>query len=100
MPSRRLFIVLLVCSAALRTDGCASLQRDPPAPKAGSRTPHLDALSVYSASLGTSIFGHGSNFPQRDNARLELVFRGTFHREDGQMMPVSTSVDVKVQSGD
>lgn len=64
------------------------------------RPPHLEALSLYSASLGTPIQGHGSGFPVRASAgRLQLVFRGNFVRIDGRTMPVNTAVNVRSQSG-
>jgi len=72
-----------------------------PSSDAGTRTgrAHLSALSTYQAKLGTPIFGYGTQFPQGNDARLQLAFHGTFLRQDGASFPVHTAVDVRSRTG-
>jgi hypothetical protein len=98
MARGRSIAIPLVWIAILLANACGF---DGPSLPAGQQAlPHLEALSLYSASLGTPIRGHGSNFPLRvTDGRLQLIFRGTFTRIDGRTTPVNTAVDVRTQSG-
>lgn len=78
---------------------CAPITGSSVPPKTRTGTAHFAALSTYSATLGTPIYGYGTNFPQREDGRLQLAFNGTFYRADGKSFPVHTAVDVKVNTG-
>src|SRR5438105_3771888 len=100
MRYKRSLVTLLACASVAWATHCAALtdSSHPVAQPTRIGTAHLDALSSYSATLGTPIRGFGAGFPEGDG-RLQLVFNGTFRRDDGQVMPVHTAVDVKVESG-
>jgi hypothetical protein len=54
-----------------------------------STTPHILALSTYSASLGTPIDAYMANPPSLLAQKIELVFEGTFKRANGTEEKVS-----------
>lgn len=101
MARARSFVMVTVfaCAVALWAAGCSSLVDHQMASESTVKgKAHFQALSTYSATLGTPIVGYGSNLPLNDS-RLQLVFQGTFAREDGRTTLVNTSVDVKKRSG-
>src|SRR4051812_9437996 len=99
MARTRTLISVLACVTLTCAAACSSLvgPQQTSVPIARGKA-HLEALSTYSATMGTTIFGYGSSLPQ-DDSRLQLVFQGSFTRDDGRVTPVSTTVNVKVRSG-
>src|SRR4051794_27781257 len=100
MAPRRSLVTVLGYLAVVSTARCeleAASHKTPPA-KSTTTAAHLEALSSYGVSLGTPIRGTGTGFPIDSGHRLQMVFKGEFRRSDGRVTPVSTAVDVEVQS--
>jgi hypothetical protein len=62
--------------------------------------PHLEALSTYSAGLGTTVLGYGTGFPvNRADGELQLAFLGEFERADGRKTRTDSVVGVRMRAG-
>jgi hypothetical protein len=70
--------------------GCTSEDAAEQAPPSVA-TPHLLALSSYSASLGTPIDAFLANPPPASARSIELVFDGVFTHADGRVDPVTVT---------